>query len=129
MAQIRLERLRSEISELKAMYDENQDGVLDEAERAKLDADLAIAERLENFVRLAKILKQIDVDRDYEISDEEAKQIPQAMDQLRPAGGQGMRRGGPGGRPQGVPGRRHGGPRGESRGDEERPPLPPTLEE
>ena len=137
-----LVHLREEAAELKAMYDENQDGVLDEAERIKLDADLAIAERLEHFVQLSKILKEVDADRNFEISDEEAAQIPAAMEKLRPAGGPGMRRGGPGGRPQGAPGgrrrpgarpgapgRRPGGPGNEDWGDEARPPRPANPEE
>ena len=137
MRRQQLARLREEVAELMAMYDGNQDGVLDEAERVKLDADLAIAERLEHFVQLSKILKEVDADRNFEISDEEAARIPEAMEKLRPAGGPGMRRGGPGGRPQGAPGRRPGGrpgrrpggPAEEDWGDGARPPRSANPEE
>ena len=121
MRQRQLEWIRGQAAELKAMYDENQDGTLDEAERVKLEADLAIAERLGPFLMTGKILKEADADGNFEISPEEAAKIPEALEKFRPMrgpGGPGGRpHGGPGGRPHGGPGGRpHGGPGGRPHG-------------
>ena len=129
MRQRALEQFKEQAAELKAMYDANQDGVLDDAERVKLEADLAIAERLEPFLMTGKILKEVDADGNFEISPEEAAKIPEALEKLRPMRGPGARRGAPGGRPQGGPpprGRNHGGPNG--RPGRPAPEPPPEAE-
>ncbi|MBO4619940.1 MAG: hypothetical protein J5654_07505 [Victivallales bacterium] len=121
-------RLREAAAELKAMYDANQDGVIDPQERAKLDADLDTAQRLQRYLLLGQVLNEVDTDRNLEISDEESAKILEAMRKLRP----GM---GPGGRGPGMPGNgprgnRPNGPRGNRQGPPPlqgaEPPAPPA---
>ena len=128
-------RVQDAAAELKTMYDTNQDGVIDEQEHSKLDADLATAQRLLRYVMLAPVINEVDTDRNLEISAEEGAKIPEAMRKLRPQmgpgpGGRGP--GMPGNGPRGPRGNRPNGPRGNRQGpppqqdDAQEPPAPPT---
>ena len=75
---------------LMAKYDKNQDGKLDETEKAAVEADYNIPE-LQEKMRIARawnMFKRLDKDNDGKLSDEELK----GMKNMRPAGG---REGGP----------------------------------
>lgn len=129
-------RLREAAAELKAMYDANQDGVIDAQERAKLDADLDTARRLQRYVMLGQVLAEIDADRDLELTAEELAKAPEAMKKMRPGMMPGGR--GPGMNGQAPRGPRPNGPRGNRQGpppapqddddapDGEEPPAPPA---
>ena len=87
-------RMLAEVKEIHAKvmakYDKNQDGNLDEAERAALEADLNMNE-LQEKMRMARawnMFKMLDKDNDGKLSEEELK----GMKNMRPAGG---REGGP----------------------------------
>ena len=118
-------RFRDAAAELKAMYDANQDGVIDPQERAKLDADLDTAQRLQRYLILGQVINEVDADRNLEISDEESAKIPEAMKKIRPNMGPGGRGPGmPGNGPRGPRGNRPNGPRGNRQG----PPPPQGAE-
>ena len=129
-------RLREAAAELKAMYDANQDGVIDAQERAKLDADLDTARRLQRYVMLGQVLAEIDADRNLELTAEELAKAPEAMKKMRPGMMPGGR--GPGMNGQAPRGPRPNGPRGNRQGpppapqgdddapDGEEPPAPPA---
>ena len=73
-----------------AKYDKNQDGKLDEDEKAAVEADYNLPE-LQEKMRMARawnMFKRLDKDNDGKLSDEELK----GMKNMRPAGG---REGGP----------------------------------
>ena len=132
-------RLREAAAELKAMYDANQDGVIDAQERAKLDADLDTARRLQRYVMLGQVLAEIDADRNLELSADELAKAPEAMKKMRPGmmpGGRGPgmgmdgQRGPRGNRPNGPRGNRQGPPPAPQGDDDapdgEEPPAPPA---
>ena len=120
-------RIRDTAAELKAMYDANQDGVIDSQERAKLDADLDTARRLQHYLMLGQVIVEVDTDRNLELSDEELAKVPEAMRKVRPGMGPGGRGPGmPGNGPRGPRGNRPNGPRGNRQGPP--PPAPPAEE-
>ena len=120
-------RIRDTAAELKAMYDANQDGVIDPQERAKLDADLDTARRLQRYLMLGQVIVEVDADRNLELSDEELAKVPEAMRKVRPGMGPGGRGPGmPGNGPRGPRGNRPNGPRGNRQGPP--PPAPPAEE-
>ncbi len=138
MQERQAKRFRDAAAELKEMYDANQDGVLDAQERAKLDADLETAKRLQRYLMVGQVINEIDTDRNLEISDEEVAKISEAMKKMRPGmmgpGGRGPgmgqrgQQGQRGGRPNGPRGNRQGPPQGQAPTDGEEPPAPPTEE-
>lgn len=77
-------------AQVMAKYDKNQDGKLDDAEKAAVEADLNVNE-LQEKMRMARawnMFKRLDKDQDGQLSEEELKGIKN----MRPAGG---REGGP----------------------------------
>lgn len=77
-------------AKVMAKYDKDQDGKLDDAEKAAVEADLNL-EELQEKMRMARawnLFKKLDKDQDGKLSDEELKGIKN----MRPAGG---REGGP----------------------------------
>lgn len=120
-------RFRDAAAELKEMYDANQNGVIDPQERAKLDADLETARRLQRYLMLGQVIVEVDTDRNLELSDEELAKVPEAMRKVRPGmGPAGRGPGMPGNGPRGPRGNRPNGPRGNRQGPP--PPAPPAEE-
>ena len=130
-------RFQEAAAELKKMYDANQDGVIDPQERAKLDADLDVAERLQRYIFQAKVINAVDEDRNLEFTEAELAKMPEAMKNVRPAmaippGGPRGERGQHGPRgdrgPQGARGHRSNGPRPPQPADggADEPPAPPA---
>ncbi|MBR6373473.1 MAG: hypothetical protein IKS20_09855 [Victivallales bacterium] len=77
-------------AKVMAKYDKDQDGKLDDAEKAAVEADLNMNE-LQEKMRMARawnMFKRLDKNQDGELSEEELK----GMKNMRPAGG---REGGP----------------------------------
>lgn len=115
-------RFRDAASELKEMYDANQDGVIDSQEYAKFEADLEAARRLQRYLMLGQVIVEVDADHNLELTDDELAKASDAMKKLRP----GMM---PGGRRPGMPGN---GPRGNRpngpRGNRQGPPPAPGAE-
>lgn len=114
-----VERLQTFAKELVALYDQNGDGKLDEAEKAAMEKELADIERKARLARFYPQIKAIDTDGDMIISPEEAAE---SQTKLREFQRQRMeeRRNRPGADERG-PGNRPPRPRGDRR----IPPPPP----
>ena len=85
-------------AKVMAKYDKDQDGKLDDAEKAAVEADLNL-EELQEKMRMARawnMFKMLDKDQDGQLSDEELK----GMKNMRPAGREGGPRKNGGNKPQ-----------------------------
>lgn len=78
-----LDRVRMDAAELHDMYDANCDGVLDEQERARMEADFAIANRLSKYLRTKPVIDALDADHNMKISVEEGKRIREVTRELQ----------------------------------------------
>ena len=83
---IQQRHVRRFAGEIKELYDDNHDGVIDAKERKALIAELE-AEPLKNNTLQAlamawKVIRVVDEDGNFEISDKEAAKITEVMDSL-----------------------------------------------
>ena len=125
-----IKRFNEDAKQIVEMYDADKDGKLNAEERAKMDADFAVAEKLMRYTRTKSIIDALDADKDMQISEAEAKNLPKAMREImQKRMGQ---NGAPGrnGRPPQMGGRPQRPERpANQKGDELPPPPPPKAEE
>lgn len=74
-----LMRVRRSAAELKAIYDVNGDGILDEKERAKMEADFDTAKRLQKHLRVKPLIDRLDTNHDMRIDAAEGEKFEEAV--------------------------------------------------
>lgn len=74
-----LMRVRRSAAELKAIYDVNGDGILDEKERAKMEADFDTAKRLQKYLRVKPLIDRLDTNHDMRIDAAEGEKFDEAV--------------------------------------------------
>lgn len=118
-------RLADSSADILERWDKDGDGKLSAEEFKLAEADIDEARKTVQLSRTLDILKKVDTNGDFVISDEEAAKLPEIMRSMRQGGGPGMGPGfrpGMGGGPRGPRGNGEGfrggprGPRGEGRG-------------
>lgn len=74
-----LMRVRRSAAELKAIYDVNGDGILDEKERAKMEEDFNTAKRLQKYLRVKPLIDRLDTNHDMRIDAAEGEKFGEAV--------------------------------------------------
>ena len=82
-ATIQQRHVRKYAGELKEMFDTSHDGTLSANERAKMLSEMADAERLQRYVLPWRVIREIDADSDFLVTDQELESFSSATEKVR----------------------------------------------